>query len=96
MTFYQHILLTLQVGVGIQCLSSNNQGTFWILALISVFLCFLIGPPYEYRVNNANYWRAEILTLIKERPKVKLTVSYSWVPLYSFINFEFEEYDILR
>jgi len=65
----KNVLLTLQDGlVGIQYLSSNNQGTFWMLALIGVFLCFLISPPYEYRVNNVDYWRAEILTLIKGTP----------------------------
>lgn len=69
---HQNILLTLQVGlVGIQYISNDQSSNFWMLALVGVALCFLIGPLYEYRVNNVDYWRSEILSLIKGTPLEK-------------------------
>lgn len=63
---HQNVLLSLQVGlVGIQYFSSKDMSNFWILASMGILLCFTLGPLYEYRVNNVDYWEAEILLLTK-------------------------------
>jgi len=62
---HQNTLLTLQVGLlGIQFISSDDMSSFWILAFVGVALCFLLGPLYEYRVINVDFWRSEIVSLI--------------------------------
>ncbi|MBP9819666.1 hypothetical protein KBC79_02925 [Candidatus Woesebacteria bacterium] len=63
---HQNVLLSLEVGlVGIQYLSRDHMSNFWILALVGISLCFLIGPVYEYRANNVDFWRDELLSLVK-------------------------------
>ncbi len=63
---HQNTLLSLEVGLlGIQYLSRDDMSNFWILALVGILLCFLIGPLYEYRANNVDYWRNAVLSLVK-------------------------------
>jgi hypothetical protein len=63
---HQNTLLSLEIGLlGIQYLSGNAINSFWVLAFVGILLCFFIGPQYEYRVNNVDYWRNEILSLTK-------------------------------
>jgi hypothetical protein len=69
---HQNVLLSLQVGlVGIQYFSSNDMSNFWIIAGMGILLCFFLGPLYEYRVNNVDYWGSEILLLTKGTPLEK-------------------------
>lgn len=62
---HQNTLLSLELGLlGIQYLSREDMSSFWMLAIAGIVLCFLIGPLYEYRVNNVDYWRDQILAEI--------------------------------
>lgn len=85
-TSYQSLLTTLEVfilGLIFTLYQLNLTLHLWLLPVGGIILGFFFGVPCEFRARNVDFWRNEIVKLVKDTDLEETFNGgkYRWIPL---------------